>query len=140
MKTKTYLLGMFLISAVSGMGCDSIMMSEQAPTLDVIQADVFDVACATSGCHDAATQAGQLDLSSADASYSALVMAPVMNEVASENGWVRVRPYEPELSFLVRKIQQPGIGEGAPMPMGKYELTDYYVDLVATWIAGGAER
>jgi hypothetical protein len=110
------------------------------PTLDNIQAHVFDKACALSGCHAAESAAGDLDLSSADASYAALVEVSVINNVAKENGWLRVKPEDAELSFLVRKIGVPGVGEGAPMPVGTEQLSAYYQELIEAWIDGGAQR
>jgi hypothetical protein len=109
------------------------------PTLDNIQEHIFDKACSARGCHSAASPAGDLNLSSADASFLSLVDIPVKNSVANQNGWVRVKPGDPELSFLVRKIGTPGLGEGAPMPFDA-QLHPFYQDLVKDWIAAGAMR
>ena len=109
-------------------------------SFELIQSQIFDQACATAGCHDSTTLAGSLNLSSADASYQSLVEVMADNSVAAENRWMRVKPGEPDLSFLIRKLELPGIGEGAPMPVGEMELTDYYVAMISEWIALGAER
>jgi hypothetical protein len=85
-----------------------------------------------------------LDLSSAEASYESLVGADgagvaVMNAVAAENGWLRVRPGDPEGSFLYRKLKLPGAGEGAPMPVGDVMLSEPYMQALQGWIEQGAE-
>ena len=107
-------------------------------TLDNVQTEVFDKACAS--CHSAEAPAGGLDLSNADASYAGLVEMPAQNTLAQENRWMLVTPEDPDLSFLCRKIEQPGLGEGAPMPPGDKELAPAYVDLIEDWIADGAQR
>ena len=107
--------------------------------LDVLQEHVFTPGCAFAGCHDEATRAGALDLSDASSSYRGLLNRPVVNAVASENGWLLVKPGDPELSFLVRKLRVPGLGEGAPMPIGDYQVSEFYLDLIVEWIALGAQ-
>lgn len=109
------------------------------PTLENVQRQVFEPHCAGSGCHDAETQAGSLDLSSAEASLAGLIEMPADNAIALENGWVRVRPGDLDRSFLLRKLELPGVGEGAPMPPGEFELTEPYKNLVSDWIADGVE-
>lgn len=109
------------------------------PTLENIQEHIFDEACSMRGCHGSESPAGGLNLSSADASFVALIDVPVRNSVALQNGWVLVKPGDPDLSFLVRKIDLPGLGEGAPMPFTQ-KLHPFYQDLVREWIAAGATR
>jgi hypothetical protein len=102
------------------------------PDLETIQTEIFDVACIE--CHNSSYAAGDLDLSSMQSSYAALVGKRTNNSVAFENGWMLVKPGNPDLSFLLRKIGLPGVGEGTPMPPGNQELTDEYADLISTWI------
>ena len=109
-----------------------------APTLANIQTHVFAAAC-TEGCHNPDQFAGELDLSSIDASYEFLVEIQATNAVAAERRWLRVKPGDPELSFLVRKMEAPGIGEGAAMPLGDQQVTPFYSDLIYEWIAQGAQ-
>lgn len=108
------------------------------PTLADLQSAVFTPACATSGCHDATTVAGELDLSSTSRSYEGMVGVPSRNRVAKENAWLMIKPGEPERSFLVRKLDGPGLGEGDPMPSETEMLSAYYRDLVVQWISEGA--
>lgn len=110
------------------------------PTLANIQQYVFTPACATSGCHDAADAAGELDLSTAQISYDAMVNIPSKIPVAKANGWVMILPGDPGRSFLVRKMVSPGLGEGDPMPSSAQALHPYYIELIETWISNGAPR
>lgn len=110
------------------------------PTLANIQTHVLTPACATSGCHDATDQAGELDLSAAQISYEAMVGVPSKNAVAKASGWLIVKPGEPGRSFLIRKMVGPGLGEGDPMPSAAQELNPYYLELVEQWIELGAPR
>lgn len=109
------------------------------PTLENIQEHIFDRACSMSGCHSAESPAGGLNLSSADASFVSLVDVPVVNSLAKQNGWVLVKAQDPELSFLVRKVGTPGLGEGGPMPF-TMQLTPFYQALIQDWITAGAMR
>ncbi len=110
------------------------------PTLENIQSQVFAGTCATSGCHSASDRAGDIDLSTADSSYASLVGVPATNRLAKENGWLRVKAGDPDLSFLCRKMDLPGMGEGAAMPPGDMALDAEHVALIEDWIANGAER
>ena len=114
--------------------------AELEPTLVNIQEYVLTPACATSGCHDAIDKAGELDLSEAQVSYDQMVNVPSRNPVAKASGWIMVLPGDPDRSFLMRKMVSPGLGEGDPMPSAAQQLNQYYVDLIATWIANGAPR
>jgi len=113
-------------------GCEQQPAAAASAELVSIQAEVFDVVCVE--CHRAGFAAGELDLSDAATSAQSLTRVPATNRVAHENGWVRVEPGDPELSFLMRKLRSPGVGEGAAMPPGDHELTDAYVELIAEWI------
>jgi len=136
--SRTALFAVVLLGVLSStVGC-IVEPVELAPTLENVQSEVFDVACAS--CHSGSSPAGNLDLSSAEASYNSLVTRPADNSVAYENGWSLVKAGEPDLSFLCRKIEYPGMGEGAPMPPGDEQLNDIYIDLVRRWIEEGAQR
>lgn len=117
--------------------CDEALILRHPDSLSVIQAQVFDPLCV--GCHQPDNLSGDLDLSSVDASYDALIDRPVYNQVARANSWRLVVPRDPERSFLLRKLGAPGVGEGAPMPPGEHAVAAVYQDLIYQWIAEGAE-
>lgn len=108
--------------------------------IESIQQNIFAPACATAGCHDAESKGGELDMSTTDKSYNGMINIPAVNRVAKANGWVNVKPGDPERSFLVRKLDGPGAGEGDPMPSEAQMLNAYYRDIVVQWIAEGAKR
>lgn len=91
-----------------------------APTFANVHTHVLLRGCASPGCHDAAAASGGLDLSTARSAYAGLVDQPATNPVAAENRWIRVRPGDPDRSFLLRKLAGPGLGEGDPMPAPRW--------------------
>jgi hypothetical protein len=117
-------------------GCDIEAILAHPDRLAVLQEQVFTPTCA--GCHQPGALSAELDLSTAEASLASLIDVPAQNAVASENGWLRVLPGNPELSFVLRKIGGPGVGEGAPMPPGDHAVTETYRTLLSEWIADGA--
>jgi|JI10StandDraft_1071094.scaffolds.fasta_scaffold196783_2 hypothetical protein len=125
-----------LLGACGGEAVDPPAPATVEPTLSRVQELVFTPGCARSGCHDAAAP---LDLSTPQASLAALVMQRPDNPVARENAWMLVKPSEPERSFLIRKLEGPGVGEGGPMPSASETLTPFYLDLISQWIAEGAQ-
>ena len=117
MNATTQVRVVWVSSVVLFLGCGGTETAgELQPTLGDLQSAVFTPACATSGCHDAATVAGELDLSTTSRSYEGMVGVPSRNRVAKENAWLMIKPGEAERSFLVRRLDGPGLGEGDPMP------------------------
>lgn len=108
-------------------------------TFAAIQSVVFDGYGCTNGlCHGAATQAGGLDLTTANA-YANLVS--VSSTVSPLND--RVVPGEPVQSVLYDKLAaltngtSPAFG-GSPMPVGGPALTSDHLEAMYEWIRGGA--
>ena len=135
-----FLLGMFC-SLSLGCGGEEGQTSLPEPVLEEIQTVIFEPACATSGCHDAGcTDCGNLDMSSAQLSFENMVEKPVHNGIAKMNGWVNVKPGDPERSFLIRKLRGPGVGEGDAMPSNSETLNEAYIEILETWITDGAAR
>ena len=110
------------------------------PTLDAIQVRVFEPSCAMTGCHSALDSAGEVDLSTADASYASLVEVRATNAAARALQSMRVKPGDPERSFLRRKMDRPGADEGDAMPPGAPPLEAQHRAAIAEWIARGAKR
>jgi hypothetical protein len=105
-------------------------------TLDEIQAAVFDTGCA--GCHSGPTSGSLpsgMDLSSADASFAALVGVPSLQEPALN----RVTAFDPDSSYLVQKLEGTA-STGQQMPAGGPPLDQEVIDDVRLWITNGAER
>lgn len=96
-------------------------------TLSQLQADIFTPRCA--GCHPPTEG---LDLS-AGQTYGSTVNVP-SNEMP---GLMRVKPGDPDNSYLYRKIRGVGI-TGGRMPQGGPYLSQADIDKVKGWIEAGA--
>lgn len=97
---------------------------------------IFTSNCALSGCH-AGTAPQQGQNLSAGVAYANIVC------VASGEraGMMRVRPFQPDSSYLVHKIQgtQADVGgSGGQMPLGGTPLSQQQIALIRAWIAAGA--
>ena len=95
-----------------------------------IQDTIFTPIC--TNCHVGATAPQGLRLDAAN-SYAVLV-----NVASSEvPGTLRVNPGNPDLSYIVQKLEG-NQAVGARMPFGGPYLSQTQIDLVRTWIAAGA--
>ena len=139
--TDFFTLTLLLCGLISTACGEEDQSALPAPVLDEIQSAIFTPACATSGCHEAGcTDCGNLDMSSAQLSYENMVEKPVHNGIAKMNGWVNVKPGDPDRSFLIRKIKGPGVGEGDAMPSNSETLHEEYLKVIEQWIQEGAQR
>ena len=99
--------------------------------LQSIQDNVFTPICTR--CHIGASAPEGLQLDAAH-SYALLVGVPS----AEDPSLLRVKPGDPDNSYLVRKLQGgPGI-VGAQMPFGGPYLPQSSIDVIRAWIANGA--
>jgi hypothetical protein len=128
-------LTLIVTAASCSGGSDTLIgTSPQAPTLLVVQSQVFTPRCALSGCHVGAGAPFGMDLSSVASSAANLI------DVASgeKPAMKRVAPGDSASSYLYWKITgNPGIG-GDPMPLSGGPLSAGDIDLIASWIDGGA--
>ncbi len=97
------------------------------PTLTYLQKNVFDVNCAVSGCHDSASAAQGLNLSSGHSLVS-LFGVPSFQMPEMD----LIEPGDPANSYLMHKLQ--GTGNGSPMPSGQPQLSQENIDAVSAWI------
>ena len=101
-----------------------------APTLESIQANVFDPSCVTCHAGAAAPQGLRLD---AGNSYTSLVGV----ESREDDSFLRVEPGNPDDSYLVHKLEgRASVGER--MPLGGGPMPDEVIAFVRQWIADGA--
>ncbi len=108
---------------------------------DSIYEKVIQTSCGFSSCHDAERPKGELDLSSADAAFASLVGVEAANDVARDAGMLRVDPGRPENSFLLKKLTEPGEGEGNRMPANSpLPLPETTLAAIREWILAGAPR
>lgn len=115
-------------------------------TWDRIQATVLTPSCAAGGCHQtgsAFAQASGLVLEKGVA-YQNLVGVAPKNLSAHDDGLVRVKPSDPEGSFLYWKLRflasPTGRDYGSPMPLSGQPLTNGEVEYIRRWIAAGAPQ
>lgn len=103
----------------------------------VLQRDIFDQSCTAGPCHNPQAVAGGLVLTSAF-SYESLVGAAPTNPAAVSQDLLRVAPFDPDASFLLRKLEAPGPGEGSRMPQGAEPLSQADINFIRDWILEGA--
>lgn len=108
-------------------------LAAPAPTLTQLQADIFTPICSV--CHTGvgAGLPGVQNLTAGN-TYATLVNVASIEQAAV----LRIKPGDPDNSYLVRKIQgSPGIS-GVQMPASGGPLTQAQIDEVRSWVAAGA--
>jgi len=128
------LAAMALVSACGG-SSNPVTGNGGGVTLLDVQSQVLTPRCALSGCHVGTGAPFGLDMSSVSASKSHLV-----NVASGENpSMMRVLPGDSASSYMYWKITaNPAIG-GDPMPLAGGPLSQSQIDLIASWIDGGAK-
>lgn len=116
----------------------SLEVPASGATLDEIQASVFSVSCALSGCHIG--PAGDslpsgMDLTEADASFASLVGQASLQTPSV----LRVTAGDPDNSYLIQKLEGTAAG-GERMPLGGTPLDQAVIDDIRLWIENGANR
>ena len=105
-----------------------------APTLSMIQAQIFDSSCTTCHTDVGRTPAAGLNVKSGSA-FANLVGVPS----SGLPGAVRVIAGNPNSSYLVQKLEGAAGIAGLRMPRnGPPYLTDAQVKMIRDWIAAGA--
>ena len=105
---------------------------DQSATFTRVQNEIFTPNCANIGCHDPLGQQSQMILSTGRA-YAQTVNVPSVEMPAL----MRIRPNDPDNSYLYRKITGVNI-TGERMPQNRSPLTDAQIKLVRDWIRRGA--
>ena len=135
MRAGNFVAAAAMTLAVSCGGSSNPVTGNGGVTLLDVQSQVLTPRCALSGCHVGSGAPFGLDMSSVSASRSNLV-----NVTSGENSsMMRVLPSDAENSYMYWKITaNPGIG-GDPMPLTGGPLSQGQIDLIASWIDGGAK-
>ena len=94
--------------------------------VDDVQIQVFTGSCALSGCHNGSTFP---DLRSGQ------TFSTTVNQSSNQSSLLLVEPFDPDDSYLLRKIE--GTGAGSRMPIGG-SLSNSQIQLVRDWISEGA--
>lgn len=106
------------------------------PSLSVDVQPILTANCAFSGCHGGTAPAQNQNLSAGQ------TFANVVNVPANEAPvLMRIRPNQPDSSYLVHKIQgtQASVGgSGGRMPLGGAPLSAGEIQTIRDWVAAGA--
>ena len=127
---------MLLFAVLLAAGCehaDPLDPNRLEPTLSSIQANIFDLNCALSGCHAGPNPQQGQDLSAGQAH------ANIVDVRSRENANLfRVAPGDPDNSYLVWKIEGRPEISGDRMPRGRAPLPQEQIDVIRQWITDGA--
>ena len=102
------------------------------PVFSEIQANVFTPSCATAGCHSGANPSASLNLEAANSHAMLIGIASTQDA-----GTLRVNPGNPDMSYLIQKLEGPGV-MGARMPPNAAALAQADIDVIRQWITDGA--
>jgi hypothetical protein len=127
------LLALAACGAGSGGESPPTQAAPLQPTLASIQANIFTPTCAVSGCHGGAGAMLGLRLD-AGFSYASLVNMPSFYD----STLLRVKPGDPEASFLIQKLE-PAPAFGDRMPLTGCCLQQVTIDVIRQWIQDGAQ-
>ncbi len=106
---------------------DKPLISEDNTTFSDIQEAIFTPNCVS--CHGGSSPEANLNLSPGSA------YADLVNVTASASSLKRVKPFDSENSYLIKRLSGSG-GETIMPPGGKLEQA--LIDSVAAWIDRGA--
>jgi mono/diheme cytochrome c family protein len=107
-----------------------------ASTLTQVQTNVFTPKC--SGCHNGSNPAGgtlpgSMDLR-AGSSFASLVSVPSIEQGTLQ----RVKPGDPDNSYLIHKVEGTAGITGGQMPFGGPFLDTATIGTIRSWITSGA--
>lgn len=119
---------------------DDHLLHESLSSFELLERELFAPNCALSGCHVGANPAGGLVLTGSSVYEQLIDIAPA-NAAAQSDGLRRIKPGQPDNSFLLLKLKAITKPEyGARMPLGSHALTENQVEFVRTWITQGAPK
>ena len=105
-------------------------------TLTQLQAQVFTPLC--SGCHNGSQPAGGPLPGSQNLTAGHTFSSIVGVASLEQPGLMRVKPGDPDNSYLVHKVEGAAGITGAQMPFGGPPLSQDTIDQIRSWIASGA--
>ncbi len=106
------------------------------PKLSAIQKEVFDVSCNAPSCHGSGKK-GDLSLLAGNA-FAQLVGIRSTADRKNAPPFLRIKPGNPDSSFLLIKIISPDTNQGEIMPKGADNLPQNSVNAIRDWILSGA--
>ena len=145
-RARISLLALIVGSLMIGAACDEALSTVAGPTpnleptFSAIQRDIFQAPDASGrpacvSCHTAANARFVAGLVlTPDAAYRALVDTPSVEIPAR----LRVKPGDPENSYLVHKLEGRAGIVGSRMPLNSTPLTSGQISIIKRWIELGA--
>jgi len=119
----------------AGLSIGLVATATAAPRFSVDIVPVFNTRCVA--CHLTGDEPGRMALTP-ESAYSSLVGVP-----SAEAALLRVKPGDPDASYLVKKIegqQRAAGGIGERMPFGGPALDAETIAAIRAWIAAGAKN
>jgi len=111
---------------------DELNNGSRLSTLSAIQKNVFDVSCATSGCHSGTFPAANMNLEDGNSFSSLVNVGSVFYP-----GELRVIEFDSENSILIKTLRGTIPNK---MPLGSSPLPNSIIDSIAVWIDEGAKN
>jgi len=111
---------------------DEINSGSKLSTLSEIQMNVFDVSCATSGCHIGPNPPANLNLEAGNSFSNLVNVSSILYP-----GEKRVVAFESENSILIKTLRGT---ISTQMPAGSSPLPNSIIDSIAVWIDEGAKN
>ena len=103
------------------------------PNLPSLQANIFDLNCALSGCHAGSSPTQGLNLEAGQ------TFTNIVNVSSNQMpGLLRVRPGDPDQSYLYLKVTADPSIVGSGMPLGRPQLSEDQLEAIRLWISNGA--
>jgi uncharacterized protein YjdB len=127
--------GMAIVTATAGTMSGTANVTVTTPSLATHVQPILTTNCAVSGCHTGGAPAQGMNLSAGQ------TFTNTVNVASNESPLLRIDPFDPDLSYLVHKIQgtQATVGgSGSQMPLGGAALSQAQIDTVRAWVALGA--
>jgi hypothetical protein len=145
--TSHYIIASFVLIGILTLAdaCQQAV-EQKMDTFQLIQSQILDKNCATSGCHaspnDGSFKQHGLVLAQSVA-FANLVNAAPNNANAKKDGLLRVKPFKADQSLLFHKLQQTPAAHhsadyGNPMPLGLSPLRNGQIEFIRRWIEAGA--
>ncbi|QXD16766.1 hypothetical protein GQ464_007460 [Rhodocaloribacter litoris] len=124
-------VGPVLVGLFAGVQMPGLLQAQEldAHRLEARVADLFARSCAQAGCHAAPIPQQDMDLSR-DRFYASLVGVPSREQPEV----LRVKPGDPENSYLIRKVKGDPSITGVQMPLTGDKLTAEEVALLEAWV------
>lgn len=126
--------------------CQQQAVEQQLDTFQILQNQILEKSCATSGCHASPTDGSFKQhglVLEKSVAFANLVNALPMNSNAKKDGLLRVKPFKADQSLLFHKLQQAPADHhsadyGTPMPLGLPPLRNGQIEFIRRWIEAGA--